>query len=261
MAETESSDTTPNPAMAKLRSLTDLEEKIVTNLSSEKRSNLSAPYMIWIVKTASNLGTDDANKAAADLIRRIFEKAASEKDFKDALVRAKAEASLHSLGASLQAKLGRYDGAWDDIKALIAQYPRALDPRISEAKILTEWAAKDSSKYKEAINAWNRLREKLERMSGAAGPNKLDPKYEVILNEAECFYRMAMKNKNKDEGKQYAKTGLELLMPYLNLDPSIRTPGELYKDTSVQYYLLAGKLADYLGMPKPVHPKPKRAGK
>ena len=58
---------------AKLKSLTDLQEKIMINLS--KREKLSPPAMIWIVKTASNLGTDEAKAAAADLIEKIFDKA------------------------------------------------------------------------------------------------------------------------------------------------------------------------------------------
>ena len=31
---------------------------------------------------------------------------------------------------------------------------------------------------------------------------KVDPKYEVILNEADCFYRMSQKTKNKDDAKK-----------------------------------------------------------
>ena len=59
MAESESADpTAQGAAAAKLKSLTDLEEKIMINLS--KREKLSPASMIWIVKTASNLGTDDA---------------------------------------------------------------------------------------------------------------------------------------------------------------------------------------------------------
>ena len=133
------------------------------NLS--KREKLSPDSMIWIVKTASNLGTDDAKAAAAELIERIIDKANDDQDFNKEIKKAKA--GLQSLGAIIQAERGEYDKAKDLIDQLIQTYPRALEPRISEAKILTEWAAKDPSKYDEAIANWDTLRKKLERIDNA----------------------------------------------------------------------------------------------
>ena len=261
-AEGDSADpTTQSTAEARLRTLTDLEEKFMINLASDKRNALSASSMIWVVMTASNLGTDDAKRAAAALIEKIFDKASSNQAFHDEIAAAHAEARLHSLGASMLAELKQYDKAWDQIRELKNKYPRALDPMVSEAKILTEWASADPSKYKEAINAWNRLREKLERAGAIAGAGKVEPKYEVIYSEAECFYRLAQKNKSKDDGKDFAKTGLDLLMPYVNLDVKIRAPEETYKEISAKYFLLCGKLADYLGLPKPIRPRAVRKTK
>ena len=47
-------------------------------------------------------------------------------------------------------------------------------------------------------------------------------------------------------------------MPYLNLDPNIRAPGKEYEDLSIRYYLLGGKLADFLKVSKPSRPTVKR---
>ena len=234
-----------------MKSLTDLQEKIMINLS--KREQLSTNDMVWIVKTSSNLGTDEAKAAAAELIEKIVDKANNDQGFAKEIEKAKP--ALQSLGATIQAERGNYDKAKELIDQLIAAYPRKLEPRVSQAKILTEWAAKDPSKYDEAIAKWDTLRKKLERISGpATDALKIDPKYEVILNEVDCLLRLAQKTKSKDD----AKKGLELLTPYLNLDPKIRTPNDEYKEISFKYFQVANKLADFLGLPRPVRPKAKR---
>ncbi|MGO9113503.1 MAG: hypothetical protein ACLP9L_30090 [Thermoguttaceae bacterium] len=237
---------------SKLKSLTDLQEKIMINLS--KREKLSSNDMVWIVKTSSNLGTDEAKAAAAELIERIIDKANNDQSFEKEIEKAKP--ALQSLGATIQAERGQYDKAKDLIDQLIQTYPRKLEPRVSQAKILTEWAAKDSSKYGDAIAKWDTLRMKLERVSTGSkiDDSKIDPKYEVILNEADCFYKMSQKTKSKDD----AKKGLDLLSPYLNLDPKIRTPNDEYKEISLKYFQLGGKLADFLGVPRPIRPKTRR---
>jgi len=256
LAEGDAGDPNPqNTGTSKLKALTDLEEKVMINLS--KREKLSPASMIWIVKTSNNLGTDDAKAAAAELIEKIIDKANNDQNFEKEIEKAKA--ALQSLGAIIQAQRGEFEKAKDLIDQLIQTYPRALEPQVSRAKILTEWAAKDPSKYGQAILAWDSLRKKLERMSPKLDPKsaeakKLDPKYEVILNEADCFLRMAQKTKSKDN----AKTGLDLLSPYLNLDPIIRAPSDEYKEISVKYFQVGGKLADIIGVPRPIRPKVKR---
>ena len=101
MAESDSGDTAAKAAAAaKLQALTDLQEKIMVNLA--KREKLAPASMVWIVKTCSNLGSDQANAAAADLVEKILDKVNSNQEFaQDEIIR-KAEASLHALGASLR---------------------------------------------------------------------------------------------------------------------------------------------------------------
>jgi len=227
-----------------LKTVSELEEKTMINLC--KRKKISPASMVWIVKTTSNLGTDEAKAAAVELIESIIDKASEDqnfnKDVKPAL------AGLQSLGAIIQAQRGQYAKAKDLIDQLIQTYPRALDPQLSEAKILTEWAAKDASKYAEAINKWDTLRMKLERAGIMDTKGKVNPKYEVIFNEADCFYRMSQKTNNKEE----VRKAMELLGPYLNLDPNIQTPSDEYREISAKYFRLGGKLAEVLSMPPPV---------
>ena len=250
MAEGESADSAA-PGAAKLKSLTDLQEKIMLNLSTRKE--LSPISLIWIVKTTKDLGTDSAREAAGQLIEKIIDRKNEDQNF-ERQIGPKAITALESLGATIQAEQGHYDKAQGLIDQLIQKFPRALEPRISEAKILTEWAAKDPAKYADAINKWDTLRNRLERMSANPDPKKIEPKYEVIWNEAECFYRMSQKTKSKDD----AKKGLDLLMPYLKLDDKIINPSDEYKDLSGSYFQLGYRLADFLGVPRPIRPKVKR---
>ncbi len=254
LAEGDSGD----PAAAKTaKPLVDLQEKVLMNLA--KRENISPASLVWIAKTASNVGTDDALKTAADLVEKISDMITNKQGFADDPVVIKAEASLHALGANLQAQLGNYEKAQEQIDAVIRKYPKVLDPRVTEAKILTEWAAKkDPSKYREAIGKWDTLRNKLENYKPNPPP-KVHPKYEVILNEADCFYRMAQKTKSKDDATSAAKKGMDVLRPYLDFDDVIRNPNDDYKDLSARYYQVGGKLAEFLGAAKPVRPpRPKR---
>lgn len=261
LAEGDAADPAAQAAdAAKSKPFADVQEKVLINLA--KREKLSPASLVWIVRTSANLGTDEATGAAADLIEKIFDRATNDQEFAQDPIVMKAEASLHSLGASLQAQRGEYEKAQEQIDGLIRKFPKALEPRVSEAKILTEWASrKDATKYGEAIAKWDTLRRKLERISEKAPSSsaiKVDPKYEVIWYEADCFYRMAQKTKSKDDARAAAKTGLDLLSPYLNLDEKVRNPSDEYKEISVRCFQTGGKLAEFLGLPKPVRPKPKR---
>jgi hypothetical protein len=254
LAESDSADAAVQAAAkAKAASLTELEETMLVDLA--KREKLSCRSMVSMVRTASNLKTDGGNKTAGELIEKIFELGNQKQEFDEELKRLKAAAFLNSLGAKLQADGGHYEKAVERIKALLDQYPNALAPMVTEAQIYTDWAGKDSTKYGDAILKWDSLRKKLERIKPQGGSKQVDPKYEVIVNEAECFYRMYLKTNNKPD----AKKGYDLLLPYLNLDPNIRTPRDEYRETSIRYYQVAGKIADKLSIQRPVRPKVKPA--
>jgi hypothetical protein len=253
LAEGESTDpAVQSAAAAKVKTLMDLEEKILVALT--KREKLSYRTMASIVRSSSDLGTEGGNAAAADLIEKIFQNANNDPAFEKAM--GKGAVGLHALGARLQAENGNYEKAIPQIQAVLLQYPRVPDFLISEARIYTAWGSKDPTKFSDAIAKWDNLRKMLERAKSPAG-KQVNPKYEVIYNEADCFYRMWQKNKSKDD----AKKGLDLVLPYLNLDPNIRTPDDDYKEISVKFYQVGGKLADALSYQRPARPKIKPAPK
>ena len=147
-----------------MKSLTDLQEKILINLS--KREQLSTNDMVWIVKTASNLGTDDAKAAAAELIEKIVDKANNDQGFAKEIEKAKP--ALQSLGATIQAEHGNYDKAKELIDQLIEAYPRksgaarlaGQDPHGLGSQRIRPSTARPSPNG-------TRLRKKLERISTA----------------------------------------------------------------------------------------------
>ena len=160
--------------------------------------------MIWIVNASSSLGTDAADKAAADLIAKLFDCAAHDAESARDPVIVKSQAGLQLLAADILARRGEYPQALDQIDALIRKYPKALEPRVARAKVLTAWAGRDSSKYDAAIAQWDTLRRSLELVPPDAR-TKVHPKYEVILNEAECCYKLARKTSDRPDANSRAR--------------------------------------------------------
>ncbi len=245
-------DSAGNPPAGQ-QALIELETKIMINLA--KRERLAPPTQVWIVQVLSKLGSDDADTAAAQLARRLLDLALNDNNVHKQIE--KAEPGLHTLAAKILAKQGNYAKAADEIKALIEQFPKALAPQVSRAEILTNWAEKDPAKYGEAISAWHNLAAKLERVKvkkvGADGKmveEKMQEYYEAIYNECNCFYKMADKTKDKS----LAKKGLDLLTPVLSFDPKLQGPAR-DREWTFKLYGLAGKLADFIGEPKPVMPR------
>ncbi len=170
--------------------------------SLAKRERFLPKEMIWIVKTASNMGTDNANLAAANLIEKIFDKANNDQNFENDKDFKKAAAGLHALGLRLDVQIGKYEKAREHIDAVKKDHPHSLETRVSEATILTEWAGREPDKYDAAIAAWDTLRNMLERRSANPDPKKtnvngIDPKYDVILQEADCYLPARRRPKTK----------------------------------------------------------------
>lgn len=236
------------------QALADLEAKVLINLA--KRQQLAAPpqlanTMVWLAKALSQLGNDDADAAATQLIARIIDKAQNENDF-DSQVH-KYMTYLRSLSFNLDAKHGNYARALDDVAALIQQNPRALPPQMSRAQILTEWAARDPSKYPDAINAWKVLYVKLDRTKvknqSTGQEEKMPEYYEAVYQLSNCL----LKQYEKTKDRQNARDGLDFLTPVLSFDPKLQGKD---RDRELVYklYQLAGKLADCLNEPRPKPP-------
>ncbi len=88
-------------------------------------------------------------------------------------------------------------------------------------------------------------------MKGKNGKEEKMPEYyDAFYNECLCFYKMADKTKDKS----LAKKAFDLMTPVLSFDPKLQGP-QRDRELTFRFYQLAGKLADYLGEPKPVMPR------
>jgi hypothetical protein len=236
------------------QAIVDLEAKIMINLAKREQLAIKPQLpntMIWIAKGLSQLGSDDADAAATQLIGKIIDKAQNDDDF-DKQVR-KYMTYLRSLSFNLEAKHGNYAKAYDDVTALVQQNRKVLPPQMSQAQILTEWAARDSAKYADAVNAWKLLCLKLERVKVRNKANNKEEKmpeyYEAVYQRSFCYFKMYEKTKDK----QNARDGLDFLTPVLSFDPKLQGK-ERDSELVYKYYQLAGKLADCLDVPRPKPP-------
>ena len=247
---------------ADTQALVDLEAKMLINLA--KRQQLAVPAqlpntMVWLAKALSQLGNDDADAAATQLIARIIDKAQNDNDF-DSQVR-KYMTYLRSLSFNLDAKHGNYANALVDVNVLIQQNPRVLPPQMSRAQILTDWAASDPSKYPDAINAWKVLCLKLElvkvKNKSTGQDEKMPEYYEAVYQRSNCYLKLYektyAKTRDKEIAKQSARDGFDFLMPVLSFDPKLQGK-DRDRELVYKYYHLAGELADCLNEPRPKPP-------
>ena len=127
---------------------------------------------------------------------------------------------------------------------------------MSQAQILTEWAAKEPSKYADAINAWKLLCFKLERAAivkqvvkqgkVVKEEEKRPEYYEAVYQRSLC----CLKSDEKTHDVKRRSDGLEFLKPVLDFDPKLQGK-ERDRELVYKYYQLAGKLADCLNVPRP----------
>ena len=159
--------------------------------------------MIWIVKTASpDLGTGDADKAAADLVNKIRERDKNDQDFHEDPIVKKAMASLDSLGAKLMERQGNYQGAVDAIDEVARKYLKALDPQLKRARDPYELGMDEPARYNDAIVKWDSLRKKLEadqpeHPAFAARSDQGRSQDEVVLKEARLPLQMGEKDQQR----------------------------------------------------------------
>ena len=206
-----------------------MEIKIMTNLA--KRENLAPKSLVpttlvWLVKVLSQLDNDDADAAATQLIEKILDKANNDNEFDKQI--GKYKTYLHSLSATIQAKRGNYEKAYEAVSQLATDNPKVLAPQMSQAQILTQWAAKDPAKYEDAVNAWKVLCLKLERAKTKSG-EKMPEYYDAVYQRSLCYLKMAEKNKDK----QIAREGFDFLKPVLTFDPKLQGAGEDRSDLQI----------------------------
>jgi hypothetical protein len=77
---------------------------------------------------------------------------------------------------------GKFAEALQLSDTLVREYPRSIEPRMTKARLLEDWAAQDPQKYAEAVAEWTAVRTRLGRL-----PQKPPEYYEAVYHTAWCL--------------------------------------------------------------------------
>jgi hypothetical protein len=197
---------------AKLKSVTDMMDKLLVKMSSRKEFSLSASVYFADMCMAAGL---------PDVARETYLRVANRAENDPAFARSggKALQRVRSQLVDLLAKTGDYEEAYKQISQLAAANPRALDLLMTQGRILQSWAQRDSSHYKQAVEHWAKLRNMLQGMV------KKPPEYfEATYNLAASLYGQASETKDKTQAAEKAKQAEQLLKSTLVLSPDLSGP-------------------------------------
>jgi hypothetical protein len=118
------------------------------------------------------------------------------------------------------------------VDKLIAENPKALEPRMEKGRILEAWSEKVPSHYSEAVAHWSDLRMRLQQVKGKKPPEY----YDVMYRVADCLMRDAQKTSDKQIQMERAKQAEQVLKSTLVLNPSLDGP-----DTVARFKALLNK--------------------
>jgi hypothetical protein len=222
-------------ARAKLKSVTDMMNKLLVKMSSRKEFSLSASVYFADMCMAAGL-PDVARETYLRVANRAEKDPAFAKSGGKALTRVRAQL------VDLLTKTGDYEEAYKQISQLAAANPRALDLLMTQGRILLAWAQRDPSHYQQAVDHWAKLRNML------LGMVKKPPEYfEATYNLAASLYGQAAETKDKTQAAEKAKEAERLLKSTLVLSPDLSGPdmvdqyNALLKKTSALYQRASSK--------------------
>ncbi|MGD0382377.1 MAG: hypothetical protein ABSA77_02570 [Thermoguttaceae bacterium] len=199
-------------AREKLKSVTEMMNKLLAKMSSRKE--FSIPATVYFADMCLAAGLPDV---ARDAYLRVANRA--EKDPAYAKSAGKALQRVRSQLVDLLVKTGDYEEAYKQISPLAAANPRALDLLMTQGRILQSWSQRDASRYAEAVAHWARLRNML------LGAVKKPPEYfEITYNLAAALYGQAAEIKDKAQAAEKAKLAEQLLKTTLVLSPNLSGP-------------------------------------
>jgi hypothetical protein len=204
-------------AREKLKSITEVMNKLLTKMSSRKE--FSAPATVYFADMCLAAGLPDV---ARDAYLRVAGRA--EKDPAYAKSAGKALQRARAQLVDLLAKTGDYEEAYKQISQLAAANPRALDLLMTQGRILQSWSQRDPSRCAEAVAHWSRLRNVLQSTV------KKPPEYfEITYNLAEALFGQASQSKDKTQAAEKAKLAEQLLKSTLVLSPNLSGPDMVEK--------------------------------
>lgn len=196
-------------ARSKLKSITDLMDKLLVKMSSRKELSISAS--VYFADMCVEAGLPDV---ARETYLKVADRA--EKDPAYAKSGAKALMRVRAQLVDLLTKTGDYEQAYKQISQIVAANPRALDLLMTQGRILQSWSQIDHSHYQQAVDHWARLRNTLQGMA------KKPPEYfEATYNLAASLYGQAAEAKDKTQAAEKAKQAEQLLKSTLVISPNL----------------------------------------
>lgn len=221
-------------AKKRLSSVQTLLGKSLAKVSPRKE--LGIANKIFIGETLATVGmTDEATALFQDLIKR------TETDEEFAKTAEKAMNRIRSDLIMTLRKQEKYGDALEQVDALIEKYPNALPLLMERGRILEAWADKDTTKFKDAVEHWSNLRNRLQKMSKK--PKEI---YEVMFNVANCLVREAEKATDKAQAAESANKAEKVLNSALILSPKLDGPDRVakYKALKDKAIALQGRKPD-----------------
>jgi tetratricopeptide (TPR) repeat protein len=210
------------------KKLGNIQELLTTTLTKlAERQHLSLPSMVFLGDAFESIGMRDA---ASQVYKNILEKAKSDETFAKSASKATARVRTQLIGVLRQS--GQFEQALQQANQLIAENPRALEPRMEKGRILEAWAEKEPSRYTEAISHWSNLRNQLQQIRGKKPPEY----YDVVYRVADDLIRDAQTFTDKKAISERAKQAEQVLKSALTLSPTLDGP-----DTVARYKVLLKK--------------------
>lgn len=213
-----------NAARTRLDSVQALLGKILVKLS--QRQQLALAHMMFIGQTLNTIGM---TAEATDQLQKILKRTETDPAFAQSAQ--KAMSLIRTELLKVLRKQEKYDAALKQVDQLIKDNPKALEPLMEKGRILEAWAEKDQTKFKDAVEHWASLRNRLQPMK-----KKPSEYYEVMYNVAKCLVREAEKTKDKAKAAEAAKKAEQALKSPLILSPKLDGP-----DTVAKYNALLKK--------------------
>jgi hypothetical protein len=165
-----------------------------------ERKQMSLQTMVYVGNLFSDI---DKPSEAEKEYGAVLEKTSSDPEFTKNKDNAKLINAVRARQVSLLRVRGKFREAIDEANKLCAAFPNALDPLVERAKIYQDWAAKDPTKYDDAIAGWGEIRRRLERQVPSGEPRgksaneqqrSLEQSYfNAVYNIADCLLKQAMR--------------------------------------------------------------------
>ncbi len=191
-----------------------------------RRKDVSLWGMVFI---ADGLNSLEMTDGATRQYQKIIDRTKSDPEFAQKARKAMTRVRAQLIG--LLRKEGKYAEALEQVNQLIKENPRTLEPLMEKGRILEGLAAKDPSKYPDAVAHWNMLRQKLQAMR-----KKPSEYYDVMYYVADCLVREAQTSKDQAVLMERARTAEQVLKAALILSPKLNGP-----DTVARYKVLLNK--------------------